>query len=138
MASTSSTALTQTLRVRMKDKHAALLLAQSRELNFVGNFDNDLSFKPTQRTGPFMSAYDLSAYTTGAGKAGLTLHSQTIQAINEEYATRRKPFKKAKLRWRASQGPRRALGWIPIKAAALRDKHGQVHDQGHPIGLGDS
>ncbi|HTV80194.1 MAG TPA: hypothetical protein VMF03_18220, partial [Steroidobacteraceae bacterium] len=29
-------------------------------------------------------------------------------------------FRKAKLRWRVSSGPRRSLGWIPFKAASLR------------------
>ena len=34
----------------------------------------------------------------GAAKEGLSLHSQTVQAVSEEYCTRRRQFKKAKLR----------------------------------------
>ena len=63
-----------------------------------------------------MSSYDLQKYTNGASKEGLRLHSQTIQGIAAEYATRRKQFKKVKLAWRKSGGVRRSLGWIPFKA----------------------
>ena len=61
-----------------------------------------------------------------------------MQAVSEEYCTRRRQFKKAKLRWRVSHGSKRALGWIPVKAMALRYKNGQVHYQGVPTSLWDS
>jgi len=128
----------KTLSIRVKDKHAKALLQQAREVNFVWNFVNDLSYKHLRRTGKFFSAYDLNAYTTGAGKEGLSLHSQTVQAINEELVTRRKQFKKAKLKWRKSGGSQRSLGWIPFKKSAIKYKNGQVHYQGVPISLWDS
>ena len=34
-----------------------------------------------------MSTYDLNACTTGATKEYLLLHSQTVQAVNEELVT---------------------------------------------------
>lgn len=71
-------------------------------------------------------------------KQRLSLHSQTVQAVSEEYCVRRKQFKKAKLRWRTSRGAHRSLGWIPVKAVALNYKNGQVHYQGQPISLWDS
>jgi IS605 OrfB family transposase len=40
--------------------------------------------------------------------------------VNAEFATRRKQFKKAKLRWRISHGARRSLGWVPFKAVQLK------------------
>lgn len=132
------TQIIKTLKLRIKDKHAKLLNFQAREVNQVFNFVNDLSLKHTQRTGKFFSAYDINRYTTGCTKEGITLHSQTIQAINEEYCTRRKQFKKIKLKWRKSSGARRSLGWIPFKAAAIKYKNGQVHYQGKPISLWDS
>ncbi len=85
---------TKTLRCRVKDKHAKLLCAQAREVNLVWNFVNELSEKHTRRTGKFFSAYDLNGYTTGATKAGLSLHSQTVQAINEEFVARRSNLRK--------------------------------------------
>jgi putative transposase len=109
---------TRVLRLRLKDKHAPFLRAMAGEVNFVWNYVNDLSYKVLQREHRFMSAYDLNAYTTGATKAGLSLHSQTVQAVNEEFVTRRKQFKKAKLRWRVSNPKKThySLGWVPFKA----------------------
>ncbi|MFP3556224.1 hypothetical protein SB861_36750 [Paraburkholderia sp. SIMBA_049] len=92
----------------------------AREVNFVWNHVNELSMKVWQREGRFLSGYDFHPFTKGAGKAGLKLHSQTIQAIGEEYAVRRKQARKTKLRWRVSSGARCSLGWIPFKASAIR------------------
>ena len=44
----------------------------------------------------------------------MQIHSQTLQAVNEEYVLRRRQFKKSKLRWRVSYGSRKSLGWIPF------------------------
>ncbi|QMV32436.1 transposase [Ralstonia phage Raharianne] len=129
---------TRTLRLRLKDKHAGFLREQAREVNFVWNYCNELSYKILQREGRFCSNADLDKHTAGATKAGLTLHSQTVQAISKELVTRRKQFKKAKLRWRVSSGSRRSLGWIPVKASALRYKGGQVWYGGQPLSLWDS
>jgi putative transposase len=129
---------TKVLRLRIKDKHASFLLAQSREVNMVWNYSQDLALQVLNRTGKFMSAYDMAAYTKGVAKEGMSLHSQTVQAVSEEYCTRRRQFKKCKLRWRVSRGAKRSLGWIPVKATALRYKSGQVHYQGKPISLWDS
>lgn len=87
-----------------------------------------------------MSGFDFAKYTKGASKAGVPLHSQTIQAISEEFAVRRKQFKKVKLRWRVSKGSRRSLGWIPFKASALQYRNGQLKMSGidAPLSLWDS
>lgn len=130
--------VSKVLHLRIKDKHAPLLLAQSREVNQVWNYSQDLALQVLQREHRFMSAFDMAAYTKGAAKEGLSLHSQTVQAVSEEYCTRRKQFKKCKLRWRVSRGAKRSLGWIPVKGAALRYKGGQVHYQGVPLSLWDS
>ena len=134
----NSAELTRTLRVRLKDKHTAFLRAQAREVNFVWNFVNELGLRILEREGRFCTAYDLHRYTAGASKAGLSLHSQTVQAVNEEYVTRRRQFKKRRLAWRKSGGKRRSLGWIPLKASALRYKGGQVWYCGKPLSLWDS
>lgn len=127
-----------TLRCRVKDKHASFLKAQAREVNFVFNYCNDLSFKVLQREGTFCSSAYLDKFTAGATKVGLSLHSQTVQAISKELVTRRHQFKKAKLKWRVSGGPRRSLGWIPFKASAVSYRQGQVWYCGKPICLWDS
>jgi putative transposase len=128
----------KTLRVRIKDKHAKALDAMACEVNMVWNFVNELSFKHTQRTGKFFSAYDMDKYISGATKEGLKIHSQTLQSVTAEYATRRKQFKKVKLRWRVSRGSRRSLGWIPFKIGAVTYKNGQLRYAGQYFGVWDS
>ena len=58
--------------------------------------------------------------------------------MQEEYVTRRKQFKRVKLRWRVSGGKRRSLGWIPFKAVAIRYQAGQVWYGGQALSLWDS
>jgi IS605 OrfB family transposase len=131
---------TRVLRLRLKDKHAKALRALATEVNLVWNYVNDLSYKVLRREGRFLSVVDLHKFTVGATKEGLNLHSQTVQAINEEFVTRRKQFKKAKLRWRVSN-PERAnysLGWIPFKKPAIAYRNGQVFLAGMPLSLWDS
>ncbi len=130
----------KTLKLRIKDKHAKVLIQLASEANFVWNYVNDLSYKHLQRTGKFFSAFDIQKYLTGASKSGLNLHSQTIQAITEELVTRRKQFKKAKLNWRVSdpKSAKKSLGWIPFKASGIQYQNGQVKYAGHWFGLWDS
>ena len=59
---------TKVLRLRIKDKHTAHLLAQSREVNQVWNYSQDLALKVLAREHRFISAYDMAAYTKGAAK----------------------------------------------------------------------
>jgi putative transposase len=115
----------KTLQVRVKDKHAKILSAQARQVNFVWNYINELSSRSIRERGVFLSDFDIQAYTNGSAKE-LGLHSQTVQEISKEYVTRRKQFKKSKLRWRKSTGARRSLGWIPIKSGAASFKKGLV------------
>jgi len=136
----SQSNVVRVLRLRVKDKHATVLREKAFWVNQCWNYCNETSFKVWQRERRFLSGYDLDKMTSGASKEGIPLHSQTIQAIGQEYATRRKQFKKVKLRWRKSGGARRSLGWIPFRASALRYRNGQLWMSGidKPIGLWDS
>jgi hypothetical protein len=53
--------VTKVLRLRIKDKHAAHLLAQSREVNQVWNYSQDLALQVLRRENRFMSAFDSGA-----------------------------------------------------------------------------
>jgi IS605 OrfB family transposase len=105
-----------TFQYRIKDsvtkKH---LESMARAVNFVFNYCNETSFKALRYDSKWLSSYDLNNLTSGSSKE-LGLHSQTVQAIAEEYATRRKQFKKRKLRWRG----KKTLGWIPFKASGVK------------------
>ena len=132
---------TRVLRLRLKDKHARALREHAYWVNQVWNYCNELSFKVLQRERRFLSGFDLQKYTAGATREGLPLHSQSVQAIAEEYATRRKQFKKTKLRWRVSnpKSSKYSLGWIPFKASAISYRNGQVQFSGlGPLSLWDS
>lgn len=119
----------KTLKLRIRDKHIDQLNRLSGSVNFVWNYVNDLSYRYLQRTGKFLSAYNLNEYTKGSGEL-LGLHSQTIQAINETHAKSRKQFKKAKLNWRTNnpKSKRKSLGWLPFKQSAI--KHIATHQTG--------
>jgi putative transposase len=96
MHGASSTKI-KVLRLRLKDKHAKLLRDLAREVNFVWNYCNELQITMFNRERRFLSGYDFAKFTRGATKEGLHLHSQTVQAIAEEYATRRRQFGKVRL-----------------------------------------
>lgn len=128
---------TKTLKVRVKDKHAAELNRMARSVNFVWNYLNELSSRAIREKGLFLSAYDMHPYTKGAGK-DLGLHSQTLQCVAAEYATRRKQFKKNRLQWRKSRGVRRSLGWVPVNTGAAQWKKGQVFFNGQHYKVWDS
>ncbi|MGF6757371.1 hypothetical protein [Paraburkholderia sp. GAS42] len=46
---------------------------------FLWNYCDELSIKVWERERRFLSGYDFHPFTKGAGKAGLDLHSGTIQ-----------------------------------------------------------
>jgi putative transposase len=137
MSGASSTK-TKVLRLRLKDKHAKFLSDLASEVNFVWNYCNELQITMFNRERRFLSGYDFAKFTRGATQEGLHLHSQTVQAIAEEYARRCKQFKKVRLRWRKSTGSRRSLGWIPFKGTAIQVAHGQVKYAGQWLSLWDS
>lgn len=64
------------------------------------------------------SAFDLIKLCTGAA-AELGLHSDTVQTICRQFAASRDLHKRCP-RFRASSGPKRALGWVPFIPRALK------------------
>jgi IS605 OrfB family transposase len=136
-----STLVTRTLKIRVKDKHAVLLQRMATQVNQVWNFCNETSSRSIRERSTWLSGFDLQKYTNGFSKCdGVLIGSKTIQQVCEEYATRRKQFKKAKLRWRVSnsKSSKRSLGWIPFKSGALVYAKGQIQFAGHRLSLWDS
>lgn len=130
-------ALTKTLKVRIKDKHAKVLCEWARAVNYTWNYINELSSRSIRERGKFLSAFDIHPYTTGAAKE-LGLHSHTLQCVAKEYVTRRKQFKRARLNWRKSGGSKRSLGWVPVNTGMATWKNGQVYHNGQYFGVWDS
>lgn len=130
----------RTLKLRVRDQHISWLNQLARQINFVWNYVNELCKTHLERTGQFFSAFDLSTYAAGATKAGLSLHSQTIQAVTEHHVQKRRQFRKARLRWRISdrQSARYSLGWIPFKTAGIRYRNSYIKYAGRWLKLWDS
>lgn len=85
----------KTLKLRIKDKHAPVLTAMAREVNQVWNFCNETSIRSISERHKWLSGFDLQKYTAGYSKCdGVKIGSATVQLVCEEYATRRKQFKK--------------------------------------------
>ena len=136
----------KTLKVRIKDKHKSILERMAFEVNQVWNAANkitdDFSYIPLPEVGWIrntFTAYDLQKILkTLKSERGFVIHSSTTQEVIAEHAIRRKQFKKDKLRWRASGGARRSLGWIPFKKDAVKWKYGQIYYAGHYFKVWDS
>jgi putative transposase len=128
----------KTLRIRVKDRHAAELRRQAREVNRVWNYINELSERAIRERRTFMSAFDLQRYTTGSSKL-LGLSAQTIQSVTEAYAAKRVQQRRARLQWRTDKGSRRNLGWVPFKGQSIKlDQHGRPFFNGVSYHVWDS
>lgn len=131
----------KTLKLRIKDKHAGVLSAMAREVNQVWNFCNETSARAISERHKFLSGFDLQKLTDGFSKCdGIQIGSATTQQVCEEYATRRRQFKRSRLNWRVSnpKSSKHSLGWIPFKARAVRYQAGQIVFCGHKLSLWDS
>ena len=128
----------KTLKLRLKDKHAKVLTELAQQANDVWNYGNRLCYTFRKKgVHPKKLPIELQSHTKGASKE-CDLHSQTIQAINEELLLRMQQFNKMKLRWRVSFGARKSLGWIPFKASGIKYINGQLKYGGHHFSLWDS
>ena len=102
-----------TVKLRLRDKHAAELNRQARAVNHVWNYCNDaqkhaFQTKWTWRD-KWLSAAALMRLTAGASEE-LDLHAHTLQVVCKQYEKSRKAKKKRWLRYRG----RKSLGWVPF------------------------
>lgn len=103
-----------TIKLRLKDKHAAELNRQAAAVNYVWNYCNETQMKAVKSGRKWLSYYDMQKLTAGSSKI-LDLHAHTIQKICEQYDKSRKQNKKPWLRWRG----RKSLGWVPFNQGTL-------------------
>lgn len=108
--------LVKTFRYRVKDSSTdgRVLRRMARSVNTVWNHCNAAQVHAMRVANGYEVKWpndqQLQDLTRGSSKM-LGISSQTVQAVCEEYSTRRKQFNKAKLRFRG----RKALGWVPFK-----------------------
>jgi len=111
------------MRLKVKAEAHPWLNAAAAEVNQVFNYCNETSFKAATRTDlkrKWMSGFDLCYLTVGSAVEFERIGANTIQSICTHYAQKRRAAKRLKLRWRASRGAKRSLGWIPFGAASLK------------------
>jgi IS605 OrfB family transposase len=116
---------TRTLRLKVRTEAYAWLNAAATEVNEVFNYCNETSLKAATRTDNkrrWLSGFDLCNLTAGATQYFDKIGAETIQSICTHYAQKRQAARRLKLRWRASSGAGRSLGWIPFKALSLKRK----------------
>lgn len=138
--------ITKTIRFRVKDKHKAVLSQWAFEVNQVWNAANALSAEyswiPIPGVGYInggTSEFDLNTELKSIRKErDLTIGAATVQSVIANHAKARRQFKTSKLRWRCSSGSKRALGWIPFKAAGVKLVNGQIRFCGHFFNIWDS
>jgi putative transposase len=115
--------VTRTLRLKVRAESYGWLDAAAVEVNQVWNWCNEISAKaarPYVGKGKWLSGFDLNNLSAGATQSFERIGADTIQRVNQQYALRRRQFRKVKLRFRSSRGTRRSLGWVPFKAASLK------------------
>jgi putative transposase len=112
-----------TFRYRIKGSSAKRrLLRMAAAVNTVWNYCNDAQRHAVRWGRKWPSGYDLNAQTANCAKE-LGLHSQTVQAIGQQYAKSRDQYGKRRLRYRG----KRTLGWIPFKASGIRHRGDEFH-----------
>lgn len=133
---------TKTLKVRVKDKHAKVLSRMAFEVNQVWNAANELSAEYSWVPIPGIgyvncntSEFDLQKELKGIRNER---DAATVQAVIAQHAKSRRQFRRNKLQWRASSCSKRALGWIPFKAAGVKLVNGQIRFCGEFFGIWDS
>lgn len=121
-------ALVSACDLKVKPESYGWLNAAAVEANQVFNWCNETSLKAATRTDlkrKWLSGFDLCNLSAGAAACFERIGADTIQRIATEYAAKRKQAKRLKLRWRASRGAKRALGWVPFKSASIK-RHGNA------------
>jgi putative transposase len=104
-----------TFQFRLKEPAAAMaeLGRMAREVNGVWNFCGETQEAARRWGKRWPSGYDLIGLTSGISKL-IGLHSDTVQGVCKQFATSRDEAGR-RPKWRASRGPKRALGWIPFQ-----------------------
>ncbi len=113
-----------TYKFRLRDTADSELARQSRAVNFVWNYCNEVQQQAVRRHRKWHSWQDLQKLTAGSSKE-LDLHAHTIQQVCQRYAHSREAKLKPWLRWRVSnpKSPKHSLGWVPFNKGhvAFRD-----------------
>ena len=105
-----------TYRYRVKDATAGKYLDRmARAVNLVWNYCGGIQNDSRRHNKRWPSFPELARLTAGSSKE-LGLHSDTVQDVLKHWVKARDKARR-RPRWRASRGPKRALGWVPFQCA---------------------
>ena len=125
-----------TYKYRIKDRSARKRLSQhaialNQVWNYACAFQRDI--EPRYKAGApkrkWPSEFDLNKLTAGTSRE-LGAHAGSIHEINRVFAQSRDKAKHAP-HFRASRGPKRALGWVPFRASDRQIDGNSVIYLGH-------
>jgi len=109
-----------TYKYRLKDNSAYKTLSRhafacNQVWNYCNAYQRDIEarYRAGAPKRKWPSHFDLQKQTKGTSKE-LGIHAQTVGSVCEQYAKSRDKAKHS-LRFRASGGARRALGWVPFQ-----------------------
>lgn len=105
---------TITVKLRLRDKHAADLNRQASAVNIVWNYCNEVSGKAWKRDHRWLNWFDLCEFTRGSSKL-LDLNAQTIQQVCRKFYFAKSNISRSQLRWRS----KKSLGWIPFATGTV-------------------
>lgn len=119
-----------TYKFRIKDATSRKRLERhTRAVNFVWNFCCEVQRKAEDgwragRPARWPSHFDLTMLCVGAGKE-LGIGSETMGEVCRQFVASRKAAKHCP-RFRASQGSRKALGWVPFRGRFISEQDGVI------------
>lgn len=110
---------TLTYKYRIKDsQHLNWLRNMAKKVNWCWNATQDFSLLHKGTEGKYPSYKILEKNIKNIKIEGLLSH--TVRRVAKQYEQSRRQFKKHKLHWRCSGGPRRSLGWVPCANESLK------------------
>lgn len=117
-----------TFRYRVKDETSGKHLQRMAwAVHTVWNYCQEVNLLALQREKRSLTSYDLINLCAGAS-IDLGISSETIAEVCHEYVTRRRQFKKRRLKWRSRK---KSLGWIPLKMRFLKVQGDSIRYQKH-------
>jgi putative transposase len=131
----------KTLQLKLRPGGADWLEGAAREVNMAWNHVNEISYKAARPFyGPpkYLSGYELQKLFTGAAEHLAFISTTTANCVAQEYAVKRRQFRKTKLRWRVSGGAKKSLGWVPFRNGQVKFKKGALVFAGRRFRVFDS
>lgn len=114
-----------TYKFRISDTAASELNRQSRAVNYVWNYCNDVQKQALKWGKKWPSFHALQKLTAGSSKE-LDIHAHTIQQVCQQYERSRKQHRKASLKWRG----KKSLGWVPFNKGHVTYRNGSFWFRG--------